>query len=391
MKKITCLSLLLTLALGIIISCSEGSQNKIVIGNYGSLTGTTATFGISCKNGIEMAAEKTNARGGVLSKQLKVIYEDTQGKAEEAAAVVQKLINQDNVVAILGEIASSRSLAAAPICQRAMIPMITPASTNPEVTKKGDYIFRVCYMDDFQGEVIARIADEILKVKTAAVLQDIKNDYSIGLAEFFTKEFEARDGKVVATESYSEGDIDFRAQLTSIKNKNPQVLMVPGYYTEVGLIARQARELRIKFPIIGGDGWDSPRLIDIGGEALEGAYFVTHFTDGDSASMVQDFVREYEATYNEKPDAMAVLGYDAAMILFQAIENAGSTDKKMIRDAIAATKGYKGITGVITIDENRNAEKAAVVVKVNDGKLQFVQWMNPQSGMQAAEANASKP
>ncbi|MCI0531172.1 MAG: ABC transporter substrate-binding protein [candidate division Zixibacteria bacterium] len=391
MKKILYINLFLMFALATIISCSGGSQSEIVIGNYGSLTGTTATFGISCKNGIEMATEKVNARGGILSKPLKVIYEDTQGKAEEAAAVVQKLINQDDVAAVIGEIASSRSLAGAPICQRAMIPMITPASTNPEVTKKGDYIFRVCYMDDFQGEVIARIAAEMLKVKTAAVLQDVKNDYSVGLAEFFTKEFEKRGGTVLVNESYSEGDIDFRAQLTSIKNKNPQVLMVPGYYTEVGLVARQARELGITFPIVGGDGWDSPRLIDIGREALEGAYFVTHFTDGDPDSLVQNFVKEYEAKYHEKPDAMAVLGYDAAMILYQAIRNAGSTGGPALRDAIAATSGFKGVTGMITIDENRNANKPAVVVKVNGGKLQFVQWMYPQSGSQSAEPVATKP
>lgn len=365
-----------TVVTTVILSCAQ-KKDVIRIGEYGSLTGTTATFGISTKNGIDMAVAKVNQEGGILGKQVEVIVEDDQGKPEEAATAVKKLINQDKVIAILGEVASSRSLAGAPICQAAKIPMLTPASTNPKVTEVGDFIFRVCFIDPFQGEVMATFSRKSLNVKKAALLTDVKNDYSVALAEYFKKTFAELGGKIVAEESYSEGDIDFKAQLTSIKSKKPETIFIPGYYTEVGLIARQARELGIKIPLTGGDGWDSPRLLEIAGEALEDCYFSNHYSPDDPNPLIQNFVQEYKTKYGEVSDAMAVLGYDAAMVLFEAIKRAGSVDTQKIRDQIAATKDFPGVSGKITIDSSRNAEKPAVVIKISQGELVYVETVYP--------------
>lgn len=325
-----------------------------------------------------MAAEKINKEGGLLGKKVVVIVEDDQGKPEEAATAVKKLINQDKVIAVLGEVASSRSLAGAPICQEAKVPMITPSSTNPAVTKVGDYIFRVCFIDPFQGEVMARFTYDDLKIKRVAILRDIKNDYSVGLADYFTDDFKKLGGTIVGDESYSEGDIDFRAQLTALKGKRAEAIFVPGYYTEVGLIVRQARDLGIKIPIIGGDGWDSPKLIEIGGKALEGCYYSNHYSADDPNPLVQSFVVEFKAKYNEMPDAMAPLGYDAAMILFEAIKKAGGLDPAKIRDEIAKTTNFSGIAGKVTIDSLRNAKKPAVIIKIENGQQKFVKWMYPE-------------
>ncbi len=304
---------------------------------------------------------------------------------------------------VLGEVASSRTLAGAPICQEAKVPLITPASTNPKVTQIGDYVFRVCFIDPFQGEVMAKFAYNTLKVSKAAILKDIKNDYSVGLAQFFTETFTNLGGQVITEESYAEGDIEFRAQLTAIKAKNPEVIFIPGYYTEIGLIARQARDLGINVPLIGGDGWDSPRLVEIGGKALENTYYSNHYTAEDPRPQIQQFISNYKTRYNETPDAMAPLGYDAAKIAFDAIKRSGilqeqnikrayeenpkasslmdavnnPQNRQLIRDAIATTKDFPGVTGMITIDENRNAKKSAVVVKIEDGKVKFVETINP--------------
>ena len=358
----------------VVFGCGK-KEDVIKIGEYGSLTGLTATFGINTDRGIQMAVEKINQEGGLLGKKVVVIVEDDQGKPEEAATAVKKLINQDKVIAVLGEVASSRSLAAAPICQEAGIPMITPSSTNPEVTRKGDYIFRVCFIDPFQGDVMARFTYNDLKIKRVAILRDIKNDYSVGLANYFAEDYKKLGGQIVGDESYSEGDIDFRAQLTNLKSKKAEAIFVPGYYTEVGLLVRQARDLGIRIPIIGGDGWDSPKLIEIGGKALEGCYYSNHYSPDDPDPLVQSFVVEFKAKYGELPDAMAPLGYDAAMILFEAIKRAGSLDPAKVRDEIAKTKEYSGIAGKVTIDSLRNAEKPAVIIKIENQQQKFVKWM----------------
>ena len=270
-----------------------------MIGEFGSLTGTTATFGISTKNGIDMAIDEVNKAGGLLGKKVRVIVEDDQGKPEEAQTVVTKLITKDQVIAILGEVASSRTMAAAPVAQQNGIPMISPSSTNPKVTEVGDYIFRVCFIDPFQGLVMAKFATNTLKIKNVAILRDIKNDYSVGLADVFVDNFKKMGGNIVADESYSEGDTDFSAQLTSIKSKNPQAIFLPGYYTEVGLVARQAKKLGLTVPLMGGDGWDSPKLIEIGGEALNGSYFSNHYSVDDPSPAIQKFVADYKARYGE--------------------------------------------------------------------------------------------
>jgi branched-chain amino acid transport system substrate-binding protein len=371
------LSVLGTLAL---VSCAGqegGAADEILIGEFGSLTGTTATFGISTRNGIDMAIEEVNAAGGVLGRQVRVIVEDDQGRPEEAQTVVTKLITSDRVVAVLGEVASSRTLAAAPVAQQNGIPLITPSSTNPEVTLVGDYIFRVCFIDPFQGLVMAKFATNTLKMNRVAILRDIKNDYSVGLADVFIENFTQMGGQIVADESYSEGDTDFSAQLTALRATNPQAIFVPGYYTEVGLIARQAKSLGLNVPLLGGDGWDSPSLIEIGGEALEGSYFSNHYSVEDPSPAIQGFVTKYREKHGETPDALAGLAYDAAMLLFDAMRRANSTEPAAVRDALASTQNFQGITGTITLDENRNAVKPAVVLQIKDAKLNYVETINP--------------
>jgi branched-chain amino acid transport system substrate-binding protein len=367
----------LLLAAALLPACRRGAGNEIVVGEYSSLTGTTATFGQSTHNAIMMAFEEINAAGGVLGKKVRVFVEDDQSRPEEAATAVTKLINQNHVVAMLGEVSSSRSLAAAPICQANRVPMISPSSTNPRVTQVGDYIFRVCFIDPFQAEVGARIAWEILRLKKVAILSDVRNDYSVGLQTFFRQTFKAFGGEIVAEQSYSEGDSDFRAQLTQIKSANPEGIYVPGYYTEVGTIARQARELGITVPLIGGDGWDSPRLWEIGGEALNGCHFSNHYSVDDPSPAVQKFVADYRKKYNQTPDALGALGYDAARILADAMTRANSTSGDKVRDALAATKDFQGVTGTITINSERNAVKPAVVLKIENGKFVYVTTVKP--------------
>lgn len=352
---------------------TDSNANEIVIGEFGSLTGTTATFGISTRNGIDMAIDAINKSGGLLGKQVRVIVEDDQGRPEEAQTVVTKLINKDQVVAVLGEVASSRTMAAAPVAQQNGIPLISPSSTNPKVTEIGDFIFRVCFIDPFQGLVMAKFATNTLKVKNVAILRDIKNDYSVGLADVFIDNFQKMGGKIVGNESYSEGDTDFSAQLTSLKAKNPEAIFLPGYYTEVGLVVRQAKSLGLNVPFLGGDGWDSPKLVEIGGEALNGSYYSNHFAVTDPKPQIQDFVSQYKTRFGATPDALAGLGYDAANILFDAIKRANSTDGAKVRDALASTKDFQGITGTITLDSQRNAVKPAVVLQVKNGNLEYVE------------------
>jgi branched-chain amino acid transport system substrate-binding protein len=362
-------------------SCGNNQQgqpsSEILVGEFGSLTGTTATFGISTRNGIDMAIDEVNKAGGLLGKNVRVIVEDDQGKPEEAQTVVTKLITRDQVIAILGEVASSRTMAAAPVAQQNRIPMISPSSTNPKVTEIGDYVFRVCFIDPFQGLVMAKFATNTLKLKNVAILRDIKNDYSVGLADVFVDNFKKLGGNIVADESYSEGDTDFSAQLTSIKSKNPQAIFLPGYYTEVGLVARQAKKLGLNVPLMGGDGWDSPKLIEIGGVDLNGSYYSNHYSVDDPSPAIQKFVGDYKTRYSAVPDALAGLGYDSAKVLFDAIRRANSTEGSKVRDAIAATMDYPGVTGKITIDKDRNAIKPAVVLEIKDGKLQYVETINP--------------
>jgi branched-chain amino acid transport system substrate-binding protein len=353
------------------------SASEILVGEFGSMTGATATFGEMTHKGIALAMSEVNAQGGVLGKKIRVLTEDDQSETPQAVSAVQKLIHQDKVIAILGEVASKRSIAAAPVAQRARIPMVSPSSTNPELTEKGDYIFRVCFIDPFQGTVMAKFARNSLKLQNVAVLRDVKNDYSVGLANYFVSQFKELGGTIPVDLSYSEGDKDFNAQLTSIKATGAQAIFVPGYYTDVAIIAQQARKLGIDVPLLGGDGWDSEKLWEIGGGALEGSYFSNHYSKDDKSPRVQNFVRAFKAKYGKPPDGLAAMGYDAARVLVDAIKRAGSTDGPKVREALAKTVKFPGVTGDITIDAKRNAVKPAVVLKVTKGEYQYVETIQP--------------
>ena len=352
------------------------TRTDIPIGEFASLTGTTASFGVSSHNGTVMAIDEINAAGGLFGKPIRLITEDDQSKAGEAATVVKKLISRDGIVTLLGEVASSRSLEAAPICQQASIPMVSPASTNPKVTEQGDFVFRVCFIDPFQGTVLSKFSLN-KGWKKIAILTDVKQDYSVGLSEFFKAHFVANGGMIVNEQSYSSGDKDFKAQLTAIKASAPDAIVASGYYTEAGLIALQARELQLNVPLLGGDGWDSPSLVEVGGKAVEGCFFSNHFSTEDPAPLIQDFLKRYRDKFNEEPGAMSALGYDSAMILVDAMKRAGTTDGRAVRDALAATKDFTAITGKITLNPQRNADKSAVVLEVKEGKFKYVQTVAP--------------
>lgn len=364
-----------------ILGCTKKSTetgDEILVGEYGSLSGSEATFGISTSEGVNLAFAEKNKAGGIKGKKIKLITLDNQGKPEEARAAVQRLVTQDRVVAVIGEVASSRTLAAAPVAQQYKVPMITPSSTNPKVTEVGDYIFRVCFIDPFQGLVMAKFAHQEIKKQKVAILRDVKSDYSTGLADVFSAEFKKMGGEIVADESYQAGETDFKAQLTQIKGKKPEAIFVPGYYTEVGLIARQARQLGLTVPLLGGDGWDSEKLSELGQDAIKGSYFSNHYTTESTDPIVVDFIKKYREAYKGKtPDGLAALGYDAAKILIEAMERAPEMTPLAIRNEIAKTKDFVGVTGVISIDEKRNATKSAVVVQV-DGKInRFVKTIAP--------------
>jgi len=364
-------------------SGGAGGDSVIKVGEFASLTGKEATFGVSSHEGTLLAVEELNAAGGVLGKKIDLHTEDDLSKAGEPATVVNKLISRDGVVAVLGEVASSRSLEAAPICQEAHIPMISPSSTNPKVTETGDYIFRVCFIDPFQGSVMANFATKTLKAKKVAVFTDVKSDYSKGLAKFFNEGFKAAGGEIVAELDYNGGDKDFKAELTAIKAANPDAVFVPGYYTDVALICIQARQLGLTVPMFGGDGWESDLLMKIGQEAVEGCFYSTHYAPDVATEKSKNFVANYKKRWKgadgspKVPDAMAALGYDSMMILADAITRAGTTDGPKVRDALAATKDFEGVTGKTTINAQRDATKSAVIMQVKSGAVHYVETVSP--------------
>jgi len=368
----------MALGAAVALGGAAAAQETIKIGEYASLTGKEAAFGQSSHKGTLLAVEEINAAGGVLGRKIELITEDNQSKQGESATIVKKLIFRDKVVGILGEVASMRSLEAAPICQAYKTPMISPSSTNPKVTEIGNYIFRVCFIDPFQGTVMAKFAKNTLKIHRVAVLTSVSSAYSVGLAKYFKEQFTSDGGEVVIEQKFTEGDKDFNAQLTAIKAAGVEGIFVPGYYTEAALICRQARELDMSFPLFGGDGWEAPELIQIGGTAVEGCYYSTHYSPQVNTPAVRAFVARFGARYDgEVPDAMAALGYDSALVMADAIRRAGSTEGPAIRDALAATRDFQGVTGATTMDKDRNASKAAVVIMVKDGKFKFVQSVAP--------------
>jgi len=369
--------LLLALAVASLI-LPLGAQTPIKVGEYASLTGKEASFGQSSHEGIVLAFEEIDAAGGVLGRPIELITEDNQTQPGQSATAVKKLIARDRVIALLGEVSSGRSLEAAPIAQAYKIPMIAPAATNPQVTRVGNYIFRVCFIDPFQGTVMARFALQDLKARRVAILSSVSNAYSVGLAKFFRETFRSAGGEITAEPKYSEGDKDFRAQLTAIKAAGADAVYVPGYYTEAALIVRQGRELGLTMPFIGGDGWVADELLQIGGPALNGCYYSTHFSPENRDPAVQAFVKKFRARWSgANPDAFAALGYDAAYVLVDAIRRAGTTDGPALRAALARTRDFAGVTGATTIDANRNASKPAAIIAIRDGRLAFLKTVAP--------------
>jgi branched-chain amino acid transport system substrate-binding protein len=365
------------------LSCAQQQQNTdhstIRVGFFGDLTGPTYNFGLSAKNGVLMAADEINQAGGINGHQIDVVIEDDKGSPEEAAQLAGKLIDRYKVAAIIGAGASGNSLAAAPKAQSAHVPLVAPSSTNPAVTQSGDYIFRACFIDAFQGEVMAKFAAHTLKAKKAAIMLDFNSPYSRGLTEFFELSFAKLDGQIVVKQSYQQGDADYRGQLSAIKAADPDVIYIPGYYGDVAIIAKQARQLGLTMPLLGADGWDAPELWELGGEALNNSYISNHYSAEDPADKIQKFVHDYRQRYgNLTPDAHAALAYDALRFLAAAIERAGTTEGPKLRQALAETKDFAGVTGIISMDRDRNAVKPAVILKLQDGRYIYQETIQPE-------------
>ncbi len=356
---------------------ASSEQGPIVIGTLGSLTGSEASFGTVVRDGIQFAVDEVNAAGGVKGRKVELRSYDTQGKIEESVAAAKRLLTQDKVVLILGDVTSSGSLAIADAVQAARVPMVTPSSTHPDVTKKGDFIFRTCFIDPFQGGAMARFARENLKLDRVAVLHDSKNASSLGLSDTFTAAFKKLGGTVVAVESYSKGDTDYRASLLAVKQAKPQAVYLPGFYSEVGIIARQARELGLTQPLLGSDGWDSARLFELAGGALEGSSFSSHYAMDNPAPELRRFASAFQARHGRQPEAASALGYDAARVALAAIERAESLSGLAIRDALARTKDFPAATGNLTLDADRNPVKPAVILTIRDGQARFAAAVTP--------------
>ena len=373
--------------LALAFSCSRQTEvtnqpdrSTIKIGYFGDLSGPTFNFGQSAINGVLMAADHVNQSGGINGRRIDVVIEDDKGSPEEAARLTAKLIDRDKVVAIVAGGTSGNSRAAAPKAQAARVPLISPSSTDPAVTMAGDYIFRACFVDEFQGEVMASFAINSLKAQKAAILFDFNSSYGRGLTDFFQSSFRRLGGQIVNEQSYTQGDADFKGQLVSIRASEPDVIYIPGYYGDVTAIAKQARQLGLTQPLLGGDGWDAPELWQLGGDALNGAYISTHYSVDDPSPAIQSFVQEYKQRYgNLLPDAHAALAYDAARLLFDAIKRSGSTDGAKLRDALAQTKDFRGITGSISMDAHRNAVKPAVVLKLLDVRFIYQETIQPDA------------
>ncbi len=360
-------------------SCTRKQKpDEILIGEYVSLTGSEATFGVSSDRGVRFAIEERNAKGRLRGRVIRLISYDDQSKSEETASVVKRLVTQDKVLGLIGEVASTRSIFGASVAQKYKVPMITPSATNPKVTEVGEYIFRSCFVDETQGRAMAKFARERLKLKRIAVMKDMKSDFSLGFSEFFEKTFKDLGGEIVLVESYQSEDSDFKAQLTQIRSQNADGLFIPGYYTAASLIAVQARQLGIKSILLGGDGWESERLVELGKEAIVGSYFSTKFTAGNKKDpLVKSFVERFQKRFNEIPDGVAAAGYDAALLMIHALETAKDLSPDGVRDAIAKTTNLSGVTGSTTINSKRDATKPVTVVRVNQNSIDYVETITP--------------
>lgn len=361
----------------IVLGASSGwsAVPELKIGIILPMSGGTASFGSQTMLGAKMAVDEINK-----TKQVKITYvlEDDKSETSDAANAAKKLINVDKVHVLMGSVASSNTNAAAPIAQAAKIPLMTPLSTNPNVTKKGEYISRICFIDDFQGSAMAKFAAETLKAKTAALIIDSASDYSKGLGEAFKTAFTSNGGKISVEVSYVQKDQDFSSQLTKVRMAKPDVVFVPGYYSEVGIMIKQAKTFGIKAPFLGGDGWGSPDLFSLGGAAIAGHYYSDHFSEEDQDPKVQDFVKRFKTLYGKFPDGMAALGYDAVYVLADAFKRANyKTDSLGLMKAINSTTGYKAVSGEITLDKDRNAHKPLVILQTQKDRAVFKQRVAP--------------
>ncbi len=351
--------------------------DPVKIGFFMSLTGRDASFGEAALRGARLAIDDLNAAGGILGRPVELVVEDNRSLPGESATAVKKLLGRDKVVALVGECASSRTLEAAPLAQAAGVPLVTPASTNPRVTAVGDCVFRVCFADPFQGAVLATYAWKNLGLRRAALLVDSSASYSVGLAEVFAKTFTGLGGEIVASQKYAGGDKDFRAQLTAIRATRAEAIFLPGYYVEAGLAARQARELGLTATLLGGDGFEAPQLLEIGGEALEGAVYSTHYSAESADPVSRRFVAAYTARHGRAPVGLAALTYDAVQLIADAATRAGSVERGPLKQALADTREFAGVTGRTGFDENRDAQKAAAMIAVRGGKCVFVESVRP--------------
>lgn len=384
-KVLTALVLGTVLA-GLAAGCGGGEKkaDTIKVGANLEMTGGSASYGISSKNAIELAFKEINEKGGINGKQLELVVADNKSEAAEATNAMQKLVSQDNVVAVIGPNLSSSVIAASAINNSAKVLDIAPMATNPYVTvdqasgKTKDFNYRTCFIDPFQGTVMAKFATAELGVGNAAILIDNSSDYAKGLAQFFKENFVKEGGAVTAEESYLQKDTDFKATLTKIKATNPDFLYVPGYYQEVGLIVKQARELGMNMPIAGGDGWDSAKMPEIAGAAaLNNTYFSSLYSPDDSSDINKNFVAAYEKAYGQKPDVFAALSYDSVLLVAEAIKNAGSTEPAKISEAMAKINGFSGVSGSVTFDDKHNPVKSAVILEYKDGAQSLKTKINP--------------
>ncbi len=359
-----------------------GKSDTIKIGLVVPLSGDVKTFGESTTNGVMLAFEELNEAGGIGGKRVQVIITDDRNDPTETANAGSKLIDMDGVLAIIGSVSSKCSAPLSDKCQASKIPMITPTSTNPKITvgedgRRKDYVFRACFIDPFQGTVAAKFARDSLQAKTAAVVYDVSNDYSKGLADYFRTAFEQWGGQVTSFESYPKDEVDFSAILTKVKQQNPDVLFIPDYYNKVGLIVKQARQIGITAKFLGGDGWDSPQMLKIAGSAIHGGYFTNHYSLDDPRPEVQEWVSKYQAKYGQRPDALATLGYDATLLLIEALKNAPKLTPKEIRDAMAKISDFPCVSGKISFDEWGNPIKSAVILEYTEQGQRYVATVTP--------------
>ena len=385
MKKTSMILMTLVIALSAFLSgCGSSGSNDVKIGVLNEMTGGNATMGTSAANGAKLAIKEANAKGGVLGKKIEGVYADNKSEPSESANAMTKLASQDRVVAVTGIFSSSNAIASSSVAEANKLPFLAVGATNPKVTvdeksgKVKDYTFRICFIDPFQGTVGANFVLENLKLKKAAILVDSSSDYSKGLAAFFKDAFAKGGGSVVAEEAYLQKDQDFKTILTKLKALDVQVIYVPGYYEEVGKIVKQAREMGLMQPIVGGDGWDSPKLVEVGtAAALNNTFFTNHYSADDTSEASKAFVENYKKEYGQAPDAMAVLSYDAANVLIDAIKRAGSTEPDKIRLALADTKNVPTVTGTTTLNETHDAVKNAVIIEMQGGKQMYKATVKP--------------